>query len=100
MNQTMKNIITGQDMNYGEFEYDWQQFIFNRQDEKTTSGEYLKAENDLEKLLQQIGDKGLADKIRDTAIDMECVSKYESYSQGLFDGIKLALILKGKNLNI
>lgn len=91
--QTIKNIITGENMQYGELEYDWQEFVLNRQEnieQKTDTSNSFKA---VEKLLEQIDNNELAGSVRDAVINRECDVIYINYSRGFKEGLKVALML-------
>lgn len=98
--QTIKN-ITGEKMDSGE--PDWQRLVTNRQEriEKnlSLSKKYSEADNELNILLKEIGNDNLADKIRNIIDDKEYAYAHEQYNQGLFKGIKSALIFKKMNFN-
>ncbi len=93
MKQILKNIITGQDMQSNELEYSLQEFIVNRMEDSEP------LEN-IEEILKEKCDETLIEFVKDAVIDREIKLSYNQYKQGLFDGIKMALILKGKNLNV
>ena len=92
MKQTLKNIITGQDMQPNELEYSLQEFVINRMEDAEP------LEN-IDILLAGKCDETLIEFVKDTVYDREIKLSYNQYKQGLFDGIKMALILKEKNLN-
>jgi hypothetical protein len=104
--QIIKDIITtNAEMHSNEFKLDRKGFIVKWKKQikgniKCLSDEYLKIDDDLADLLKQIGDTKLSAKIRSIIDNRECTYAYEQYNKGLFEGVKLALILKKKNLNL
>ncbi len=88
----LKSIITGQDIQLDELEYSLQEFIVNRMEDSEP------LEN-IEELLKEKCDGAFIESIKDAVIDREIKLSYNQYKQGLFDGIKMALILEKKNLN-
>lgn len=95
---TIKNIITDEEMLVGEFKFDWQKLIISRQEQieqkLSLSKKYSEANNDLTKLLKEVGNEILADKIRSATITKECTSTYLHYNYGFIEGLKLKLLFE------
>lgn len=92
----LKNIISGKNMELGDSGYHWQEQIKHKSKLFGSS----EIDNQLNKLLEQIGNAELSYEIRRIVGKRERACAYAWYNQGLYEGVKSALILKKKNLKL
>jgi hypothetical protein len=84
--QTIKSIITGKDLQPGEFEYDWQEFILKRMDsvnEEPFEGVNL--------FIKRISNNEIRNDIGDDIGKRELKGRYISFNFSVFNKIKDAL---------
>lgn len=84
--KTIKNIITGEEIYPGEFEYDWQEFVLKRIDAINEE-----SFDEIDVLLEQIGDNNLADNIRECIINKILRVRFINYNRNFFYEIKKTL---------
>lgn len=88
--QTIKDIITNNDLDSKDVDFAWQEFVNNRQGSFEDNNESLER---IEGLLTCIGERQLIETVIDAVIDRECKVAFIRYNKGFLDGMKLALKL-------
>lgn len=89
----IKNIITAEEMQEGEFGIDWQEFVSKRQDKKEDV-RVFESFKQVKTLLAQIDNEELRDNIEYAVIAHESMIMHISYNDAFLDGLKLILLLK------
>lgn len=102
--KTIKDVVTGHDVQKGQFSYSWQNFINDRQEDlfekidvEGASKEYLQVNHQLCAMLERVagGNEGILKEVHKAIDDQQKTVSSLSYMKGFMEGIKLASTVGG-----